>query len=68
MQSVVAFHWLNCDSLSMAVVLPGEEKIFLPLVVKSCYFLPEMQGRSLPVGVCIVVICISPSSFPTPFQ
>ena len=28
--SIVAFHWLNCDSLSLAGQLLGEEKIFLP--------------------------------------
>ena len=29
-QSVVAFHWLSCDSLSLAELLPGKEKFFLP--------------------------------------
>ena len=28
--SVVAFHWLNCPSLSLAALLPGKEKFFLP--------------------------------------
>ena len=29
-QSTVAFHWPSCDSLSLAELLPGKEKIFLP--------------------------------------
>ena len=29
-RSVVAFHWLDCDSLSLAGLSLGEEKIFLP--------------------------------------
>ena len=30
-QSVAAFHWQSCDSLSLAGLLLGEEKFFLPL-------------------------------------
>lgn len=29
-QRVVAFHWLNCDSLSLGGLFPGKEKTFLP--------------------------------------
>ena len=29
-QSVVAFHWLSCDSLSLATLLPGKEKALFP--------------------------------------
>ena len=28
--SIVAFHWLSCDRLSLAELLPGKEKIFVP--------------------------------------
>ena len=28
--SIVAFHWLSYDSLSLAELLPGNQKIFLP--------------------------------------
>lgn len=47
------FHWLSCDCLSLAELLPGKEKIFLLVVAKMCHFLLEMQGVSLPVGICI---------------
>lgn len=30
-QSVVASHWVSCDRFSLAGLLPGEEKFFLPL-------------------------------------
>ena len=30
-QSIVVLHWLGCDCLSLAGLLPGEEETFLPL-------------------------------------
>lgn len=32
--SAVAFHWLNCGRLSLAVPLPGEEKNFPPALLR----------------------------------
>ena len=42
--SVVSFHWLSYDSLSLAELLPGEEKIFVPRSggSKQCHFLPRI--------------------------
>ena len=42
--SVVSFHWLSYDSLSLAELLPGKEKIFAPLSggSKQCLFLPRI--------------------------
>ena len=41
----------------MVELLPGKEKFFLPPAEgsKVCYFLLEMQGSSLLVGICIVL-------------
>ena len=54
--SMVNFHWLSCESLWLVELLPGKEKFFLPPAEgsKVCYFLLEMQGSSLLVGICIV--------------
>ena len=54
-----AFHWLSCDSLSLATQLPGKEKIFLPpasLPASTC----------LPVGTCVDLtgICMRPHIWP----
>ena len=41
--SVVAFHWLSCGNLSMAGLLPGQEKFFLFLLDRKVVaFLIEM--------------------------
>lgn len=50
----MAFYWLDCDGLSLAELLPGREKIFLPLLGSEVsFFLLEMPGRSLPSGICV---------------
>ena len=49
----MAFHWLNCTSLSLAGLLPGEEKFFLLLASKVVtFFLLEMQRYVSSCGVC----------------
>lgn len=50
-QSIVASHWLGCDSLSLVGPLPGEEKIFLPPVgdarpVSSCLWQTTRSGEA----------------------
>ena len=42
-RSMVAFHWLSCDSLSLAELLPGKENNFLPSAGSS-------KVVSFPVG------------------
>lgn len=42
-RSIAAFHWLSGDCLSLAEVLPGKEKIFLPPAGGS-------KAVSFPVG------------------
>ena len=51
--SVVAFHWLSCDSLSLAGLLPGREKSFLPLLGRKVvtFFLLEMPGTLFLLGL-----------------
>lgn len=44
--SVVAFHWLNWDCLSLAGPLLGEEKIFLsPAGVVKCKFFSRWEFK-----------------------
>ena len=43
---MIAFHWLSCESLSLATQLPGKEKIFLPPAS-----LPA--STSLSAGICV---------------
>ena len=47
--SVVAFHWLSCDSFLLAPLLPGREKIILPPagVVKVGIFLLGLQRAAV---------------------
>ena len=49
----LTFQWLSCDSLPLAKLLPGKEKIFLPSAgtssVTSCW----RSILILPVGMCI---------------
>ena len=53
-QSIVAFHWLSCDNLSLAEMLPSKEKIFLPPDGSSkVVSFPAGDVRSSPVGICI---------------
>ena len=56
---MIAFHWLSCDSLSLATQLPGKEKIFLPPAS-----LPA--STSLPVGICVDLsgVCMRPRIWP----
>lgn len=53
MQSVVAFHWLSCDGLSLVGLLRGKEKIFL-LLESSDSKLPHQGGKAslFLFGVC----------------
>ena len=44
---MVAFHWLSCDSLSLAEVSPNQEKSFLLLLVVVVATLPARDARSL---------------------
>ena len=41
-QTIVGFHWPNCDCLLLSELLPGKEKIFLPP--------PDNKTMSLPAG------------------
>lgn len=51
-QSVVAFPWLMCDSLSLAGLLLGEEKSFLLLGDKVIiFFLLEIQRYLFLLGL-----------------
>lgn len=53
-QSIVAFHWLSCDNLSLAEMLPSKEKIFLPPDGGSkVVSFPAGDVRSSSVRICI---------------
>ena len=73
--SMMAFHWLSCDSFSLAGLLPGQKKIFPPAGVVKYYiefFLAGMQGIPLPVEFAkdckkCYVVRAPPTGLPTPF-
>ena len=56
---MIAFHWLSCESLSLATQLPGKEKIFLPPAS-----LPA--STSLSAGICVDLsrVCMRPHIWP----
>ena len=51
-QTIVGFHWPNCDCLLLSELLPGKENSFFLLLSSKIvtFFLLEMQNVSLPVG------------------
>lgn len=50
-QRVVASHWLNCNSLSLAWLLLRKVKIFLPAGVVKYRFLPVGNTRAAARGL-----------------